>query len=87
MLRELPLKPLATCRRQELLGLLAMLEQQIGKLDQAVQQAANQHPPAKSLMPNRESVFFVSPFANALEAGEGSARHRLPPAFSIFGGN
>ena len=87
LLRELPLKPWAACRRQDLLGLLAMLEQQIGKLDQAVQQAANQHPPAKSLMPNRESVFFVSPFANALEAGEGSARHRLPPAFSIFGGN
>ena len=30
MLRELPLKPWASCRREDLLGLLAMLDQQIG---------------------------------------------------------
>ena len=41
LLRELPLKPWAACRREDLLGLLAMLDQQIGKLDQAVQQAAD----------------------------------------------
>jgi transposase len=50
LLRELPLKPWAACRREDLLGLLAMLNQQIGKLDQAVQQAADQHPQAKLLM-------------------------------------
>ena len=50
LLRELPLKPWAACRREDLLGLLAMLDQQIGKLDQAVQQAADQHPQAKLLM-------------------------------------
>ena len=33
MLRELPLKPWASCRREDLLGLLGMLNQQIGKLD------------------------------------------------------
>src|SRR5450631_793243 len=32
LLRELPLKPWAACRREDLLGLLAMLHQQIGKL-------------------------------------------------------
>ena len=43
MLRELPLKPWAACRREDLLGLLGMLNQQIGKLDQAVQKAAEEH--------------------------------------------
>jgi transposase len=50
LLRELPLKPWAACRREDLLGLLAMLDQQIGKLDQAVQQAADEHPQAQLLM-------------------------------------
>ena len=50
LLRELPLKPWATCRREDLLGLLAMLDQQIGKLDHAVQKAAEEHPQAKLLM-------------------------------------
>src|SRR5437870_12669203 len=42
LLRELPLKPWAACRREDLLGLLTMLNQQIGTLDQAVQQPADQ---------------------------------------------
>jgi transposase len=50
MLRELPLKPWAACRREDLLGLLAMLNQQIGKLDYAVQQAAEENPQARLLM-------------------------------------
>ncbi len=50
LLRELPLKPWAACRREDLLGLLMMLNQQIGKLDEAVQQAADEHPQAKLLM-------------------------------------
>jgi len=50
LLRELPLKPWAACRREDLLGLLAMLDQQIGKLDEAVQQAAEEHPQARLLM-------------------------------------
>ena len=50
MLRELPLKPWAACRREDLLGLLEMLNQQIGKLDQAVQKAAEEHPQARLLM-------------------------------------
>jgi transposase len=50
MLRELPLKPWASCRRKDLLGLLAMLNQQIGELDDAVQRAAEENPQAKLLM-------------------------------------
>jgi len=50
LLRELPLKPWAACRREDLLGLLAMLDEQIGKLDRAVQLAAAEHPQAQLLM-------------------------------------
>ncbi|PYX55323.1 MAG: hypothetical protein DMG73_17510, partial [Acidobacteria bacterium] len=50
LLRELPLKPWAACRREDLLGLLAMLNQQIGTLDCAVQHAAEENPQAKLLM-------------------------------------
>jgi transposase len=50
MLRELPLKPWASCRREDLLGLLEMLNQQVGTLDGAVQKAAEEHPQARLLM-------------------------------------
>jgi transposase len=66
MLRELPLKPWASCRRADLLGLLAMLEEQIGKLDTAVEQAAEQHPQARLLMthpgvgPNTALAFVLT---------------------------
>src|SRR5205807_2464376 len=36
LLRELPLKKWAACRREDLLGLLTMLDEQIGKLNGAV---------------------------------------------------
>src|ERR1017187_8040414 len=39
VLRELPLKPWAACRRGDLLGLLGMLNEQVRKLDEAVQLA------------------------------------------------
>jgi len=66
LLRELPLQPWAACRREDLLGLLEMLNQQIGKLDQAVQQAAEEHPQAKLLMtqpgvgPNTALAFVLT---------------------------
>jgi transposase len=66
MLRELPLKPWAACRREDLLGLLAMLDQQVGKLDKAVQDAAEQHAQAKLLMtqpgvgPNTALAFVLT---------------------------
>ncbi len=65
-LRELPLKPWAARRREDLLGLLAMLDRQVGKLDQAVQQAAEQHEQARLLMtqpgvgPNTALAFVLT---------------------------
>ncbi len=50
LLRELPLKPWAACRREDLLGLLAMLNQQVDQLDSAVQRAAENNPQASLLM-------------------------------------
>jgi len=66
LLRELPLKPWASCRRGDLLGLLAMLDQQIGKLDVAVQKAAEENPQAQLLMtqpgvgPNTALAFVLT---------------------------
>jgi transposase len=66
MLRELPLKPWAACRLEDLLGLLAMLDQQIGTLDEAVQQAAQHHEQARLLMtqpgvgPNTALAFVLT---------------------------
>src|SRR3981189_476394 len=40
MLRELPLKPWASRRREDLIQLMAMLDQQITRLDQAVKEEA-----------------------------------------------
>ena len=65
-LRELPLKPWASCRREDLLALLTMLNQQIGQLDGAVQKAAEEHPQAKLLMtqpgvgPNTALAFVLT---------------------------
>jgi transposase len=65
-LRELPLKPWAACRREDLLELLAKLDGQIGKLDEAVALAAEQHPQAKLLMtqpgvgPNTALAFVLT---------------------------
>jgi transposase len=50
LLCELPLKPWAACRREDLLGLLSMLNQQVGQLDTAVQHAAEENPQARLLM-------------------------------------
>ncbi len=66
LLRELALKPWASCRREDLLGLLTMLDEQIGKLDGAVEQSANDHPQAKLLMtqpgvgPNTALAFVLT---------------------------
>jgi len=66
LLRELPLKPWASCRREDLLGLLARLNQQVGRLDVAVQKAAEENPQAKLLMtqpgvgPNTALAFVLT---------------------------
>ena len=48
LLRELPLKPWAACRREDLLILLGMLNEQVGRLDAAVQQAAEEDVQARA---------------------------------------
>src|SRR6202047_3242518 len=47
LLCELPLKPWAACRREDL---LSILNQQVGQLDTAVQHAAEENPQARLLM-------------------------------------
>jgi len=66
LLRELPLKPWASCRREDLLGLLAMLDEQIRKLDGAVGRAAEENPQSKLLLtqpgvgPNTALAFVLT---------------------------
>ena len=66
LLRELPLKKWAACRREDLLGLLTMLDEQIGKLDGAVQKAAEENAQSKLLMtqpgvgPNTALAFVLT---------------------------
>jgi transposase len=66
LLRALPLKPWASCRREDLLGLLTMLDQQVRKLDEAVEQAAEAHAAARVLMtqpgvgPNTALAFVLT---------------------------
>ena len=90
LLRELRLKPWAACRREDLLGLLAMLDQQIGRLDQAVQQAAEEHPQAKLLMtqpgvgPNT-ALAFVLTIGDVSRFPRGQAGGQLPGPDSARG--
>jgi transposase len=84
LLRELPLKPWAACRRQDLLGLLGMLDQQIGKLDGAVQQAAVEHPQAKLLM-TQPGVGPNTALAFVLTIGEVSRFQRGKQVASYLG--
>jgi len=66
LLRELRLKPWASCRREDLLGLLAMLDEQVGKLDHAVAKAAEENSSARLLMtqpgvgPNTALAFVLT---------------------------
>ncbi len=66
MLRELALKPWAACRREDLLGLLQMLNEQVGALDRAVQKAAEENVQARLLMtqpgvgPNTALAFVLT---------------------------
>ncbi len=84
MLRELPLKPWAACRREDLLGLLSMLNQQIGKLDGAVQTAAEENPQAKLLM-TQPGVGPNTALAYVLTIGEVSRFQRGKQVASCLG--
>jgi transposase len=84
MLCELPLKPWAACRREDLLGLLAMLDQQVGKLDAAVQQAAEANPQARLLM-TQPGVGPNTALAFVLTIGEVSRFRRGKQVASYLG--
>ncbi len=84
LLRELPLKPWASCRREDLLGLLAMLDEQIGGLDRAVQQVADQHPQAKLLM-TQPGVGPNTALAFVLTIGDASRFRRGKQVASYLG--
>jgi transposase len=84
MLRELRLKPWAACRREDLLGLLRMLDQQIGELDGAVQKAAEENPAAKLLM-TQPGVGPNTALAYVLTIGEVSRFPRGKQVASYLG--
>jgi len=83
-LRELRLKPWAACRREDLLQLLASLDQQIGKLDQAVQLAAEQHEQARLLM-TQPGVGPNTALAFVLTVGDASRFRRGKQVASYLG--
>ncbi len=68
-LQGLPLDRWAACRREDLLGLLASLDKQIGKLDLAVERAADEHPQARLLM-TQPGVRPITSLAFVLTLGE-----------------
>ncbi|MGH7594299.1 MAG: IS110 family transposase [Gemmatimonadales bacterium] len=84
MLRELPLKPWASCRREDLLGLLQTLNQQIDKLDAAVQKAAEENVQAKLLM-TQPGVGPNTALAYVLTMGEVSRFARGKQVASYLG--
>jgi transposase len=69
MLRELPLKPWASRRREDLFGVLAMLDQQIESLDLAVKEAAEKDAQARLLM-TQPGVGPVTSLAFVLTLGD-----------------
>jgi len=84
MLRELPLKPWAACRREDLLGLLALLNQQVDALDRAVQKVAEEDPQVKLLM-TQPGVGPNTAMAFALTIGDVSRFRRGKQVASYLG--
>lgn len=68
-LRNLPLQPWASRRREDLLGLLRSLDTQIGPLDQAVAQAAEHNQQARWLM-RQPGVGPITALAFVLTLGD-----------------
>lgn len=69
VLREIPLPLWAGRRREDLLKLLEMLDEQIAPLDQAVQQAAEQNPNARLLL-TQPGVGPITSLAFVLTMGD-----------------
>ncbi len=83
-LRELPLLPWAARRRQDLLGLLASLDQQIAPLDQAVKEAAQRDKMAL-LLQTQGGVGPITALAFVLTIGDVSRFPRAKQVASYLG--
>jgi transposase len=83
-LRELPLQPWASRRREDLFGLLASLEQQIAPLDRAVAEAAQQNSQARLLM-SQPGVGPITALAFVLTIGDVSRFARSKQVASYLG--
>ena len=83
-LRELRLGPWAARRREDLLGLLASLEEQIQPLDRAVEEAARQNREARLLM-SQPGVGPITALAFVLTIGEVSRFRRGKQVASYLG--
>ena len=83
-LRELPLQGWAARRRQDLLQLLADVDQQIAPLDQAAQQAAEQDPQARLLL-TQPGVGPITALAFVLTIGDVSRFPRGKQVASYLG--
>ena len=69
LLRELPLKHWASRRREDLLGVMALLDQKIGSLDMAVKEAAEKDQNARLLM-TQPGIGPVTSLAFVLTMGD-----------------
>ena len=69
LLRELPLQPWASRRREDLRGVMELLDRQIGALDLAVKEAAEKDPNARLLM-TQPGVGPVTSLAFVLTMGD-----------------
>lgn len=83
-LRELPLARWAARRREDLLGLLTSLEEQIQPLDRAVEEAARQNRQAQLLM-SQPGVGPITALAFVLTLGEVSRFRRGKQVASYLG--
>jgi len=83
-LRELPLQPWASRRREDLLGLLGALSRQIAPLDRAVAEAAQQNPQARLLM-SQPGVGPITGLAFVLTIGDVSRFARGKQVASYLG--
>jgi transposase len=83
-LRELPLQPWASRRREDLLSVLAMLDRQIESMDQAVKQTAEQNENAKLLL-TQPGIGPVTSLAFVLTMGDVSRFPRGKQVASYLG--
>ena len=70
LLRELPLEGWAACRREDLLELLTMLDEQIGQLDEAVQASGRARHPQAQLLMTQPGVGPITALAFVLTIGD-----------------